>query len=434
MLLSLYRACSSILAPLAPLALSWRARLKRARLRREDRLRKEERLGRPSVARPSGRLAWLHAASAGEIESLLPLIDRLAAAGFHVLTTTRDDADAPSRPKPPALHQFAPLDAPSFVAGFLAFWRPDVALLAGAEFWPNLIAEALRRGVPVAFVNARMPHRAFLVLRRLPRLAEALFAGVDACLARTPADARRFQSLGFLHAEAAGDPIFDFAPQPADGPALARLSARIGARPVWAAFPDDAEEDAVIEAHRRIAANFPDLVTIVAPRRTKRGFDIALRAGKLGLDARVAAREDDQGPLPAIHIAQASDAGLLYRAAGIVFLGRSLARSRKGGGINPVEAAKLGCAILHGPDVDDFADAYAALDAAGAAAVVDGAGTLASEASLLLIDAAEERAMGRAAAAASEKLGGASARIMQAISPHLAQARVRLGVDDEEEG
>ena len=88
-----------------------------------------------------------------------------------------------------------------------------------------------------------------------------------------------------------------------------------------------------------------------------------------------------------------------------------------GGGLNPVEAAKLGCAILHGPNVGDFEDAYTALYAAGGCALVHDAETLASEVSLLLLDSAELREMGRAAADAVERRSGASTRIMQAIAP-----------------
>jgi 3-deoxy-D-manno-octulosonic-acid transferase len=435
MLLSLYRACSAGLAPLAPFVLTWRARVRRARLRREDRARIGERLGRPSLPRPNGRIAWLHGATAADIASLLPLIDRLGSAGFHALVTTRDDGAGPPRLPPTALHQFAPLDAPGFVAQFLAYWRPDIALLAGSEFWPNLILETKRRSIPIALVDARFPARAFLFWRRAPRLMGALFGEIDACLARTAADAERFRFFGALRAEAAGDPIYDFSPPPADGPALARLAARIGARPVWAAFPTDAgEEDIAIEAHRKIAAHFPDLVTIIAPRGARRCQDVALRAGKLGLKARVAAGEGDDGPLPAIHIARALEAGLFYRLAGVVFLGKSLGKSvsrsiagasgesTNGGGLNPVEAAKFGCAILHGPNVGDFEDAYAALDAAGGCALVHDAATLASEVSLLLLDSAELREMGRAASDAVERRSGASTRIMQAIAPWLAQA------------
>jgi 3-deoxy-D-manno-octulosonic-acid transferase len=442
MLLSLYRACSAGFAPVAPSFLLWRAKLRRARLRPEDRLRIGERLGRPSAARPQGRLAWLHSAATGDVATLLPLIDRLTEAGFAVLTTTRDDLSAPLRLPPVALHQFAPLDAPRFVARFLAFWRPDVTLVAGSEFWPNLMGETSRRGIPVVAVNARLSARAFLFWRKFPGAARALLGRLDQCLTASVADNQRFRSLGISQAQTAGDTAYDFAPAPPDATALARLAAGIGARPAWTAFPADAaEEDAVIEAHRKIARNFQDLVTIIAPRNVKRGFDIAQRARRLGLDARVAARtERDDAALPAILVVGDVEAGLLYRATGVIFLGKSLEPPfaislgpSARGGLNPIEAAKLGCAIVHGPEIGDFADAYAALNAASGCALVYDAETLASEVSMLLLDSAELRAIARAAAAAVDRLGGASSRIMQAIAPYLAHRFVRPGVEDATE-
>lgn len=437
MLLSLYRACSAGFATAAPWLLLCRAKLRRARLRPEDRLRINERLGRPSATRPPGRLAWLHGAGAADLAALLPLIDRLAAAGFIVLVTTRDDGSPPRRLPPAALHQFAPLDAPQFVARFLAFWRPTIVLLAGAELWPNLIAETRRRGIAVAVVNARFSARAFLLWRWFPDAARALFGEIDECLTVSAADNERFRWLGLSRAKVVGSTVYDFAPPPPDGTALARLSARIGARPVWAAFPADAaEEDVVIEAHREIARNFYDLLTIIAPRNAKRGFDLALRAGRLGLNARVAApNERDDAALPSILVAKAVEAGLLYRAAGVIFLGKSLEPpfGQSIGGLNPIEPAKLGCAILHGPETGDFNDAYTTLNVAGGSATVYDAKTLASEVSMLLFNSAETREMGRVAAAVVDRFGGASARIMQMVAPYLVQTSTRSSIEDETE-
>ncbi|ACK49055.1 Three-deoxy-D-manno-octulosonic-acid transferase domain protein [Methylocella silvestris BL2] len=442
MLLSLYRACSAAFAPLAPLVLWWRVRLRGGRSRQDERRIAAERLGSPSAARPQGRLVWVAAATAIDATRLLPLIDRLAAAGFHVLVTTRDDEAAPPRLPPFALHQYAPLDVPKFAARFLASWRPDVALLDGAEFWPNLTRQMRRRGVPVALVDAHLSARAFALLSRAPKLARALLSGFEACLARSAADMERLRHLGAGYAQIVGDPAYDLSPEPADSAALALLSARIGARPVWAAFTaDQAEADVVLDAHRKIAAKLPGVLTIIAPRRAKSAIEIALRASKLGLDARAATASAGDEALPAILILAGADAGTLYRAAGVVFLGRSLgdAISRSlgvasgGGGLNPIEAAKLGCAILRGPEVSDFADSYETLDRAGGCALVHDAESLAAEVTLLLFDAAELRAMGRAAAEEVERLSGASTRIMQALSPFLAQVFLRPGVEDEAE-
>lgn len=423
-LLPLYRAASACFGPLGPLYLHWRANFGGA-----HRSSVGERLGRPSLERPEGGLAWLHGANAAEAMALSPLVEKLGSVGFSVLVTTRDASAASLaslRLPPRSMHQFAPLDVPKFVARFLDHWRPDIVLVAGSEIWPNLIVETRRRKIPLALVNARLSARAFLFWRKAPGLIGALMRQIDLCLAQTAADAERFEAFGAPRARAIGNAIYDLAPPPVDASALARLAARIGAHPAWvAAATYPGEEEIAFEVHRRVARSFPDLLTIIAPHRAKRGFDVAFAAAKLGLTARRYAGDRENEALPDIYItATIGETALFYRAAGVIFLGKSLCR---GGGENPILPAKLGCAILHGPDVGDFEEIYATLDAAGGAATVFDAESLASELALLLFDAAEQRAMARAAAETMERLSGASNKIIQAIEPYIAQALVAPG-------
>jgi 3-deoxy-D-manno-octulosonic-acid transferase len=181
------------------------------------------------------------------------------------------------------------------------------------------------------------------------------------------------------------------------------------------------EEEIAMAVHRRLAPQFPDLLTVVVPHNPKRGFEIAQSAVKMKLAVGLRGGDRETAPLPEIYIAHTrGEAGLFYRAAGVIFAGKSL---RFGGGKNPVEAASLGCAVLHGPDVDDFEEIYKTIDQAGSGLVFD-AETLAKQLALLFFDNAELRAMARAAAETAEKLGGASNRIVVALKPYLAQALV----------
>ncbi|MDQ6869181.1 MAG: 3-deoxy-D-manno-octulosonic acid transferase, partial [Pseudomonadota bacterium] len=165
---------------------------------------------------------------------------------------------------------------------------------------------------------------------------------------------------------------------------------------------------------------FPDLLTVIVPHNPKRVFEIAQSAAKIGLTAALRAGDRENARLPEIYIALASgEAELFLRGAGVIFAGKSLCH---GGGKNPIEAARLGCAILHGPDIGDFEEIYSALDNAGGGALVFDAETLAKQLAFLFFDKAELRAMARAAAETAEDFGGGSTRTMQAIEPYLAQA------------
>jgi 3-deoxy-D-manno-octulosonic-acid transferase len=419
-LLAAYRLASAGVGLTGPLYLYWRGKLGR-----DDFSRRHERLGRSYLARPDGGVALLHATSAAQFLAFPPLVEKLGQLGFTVLSSIGDVSSGPFRaPRlPPSLHQLAPLDTPQFTARFLDHWRPDIVLISGPEIPPNLIVEASRRKIPLALVDARLPARSFLIWRKFPGFAGSLLRRIDLCLAQTISDAQRFAKLGMQKVQVVGNLKYDFVPAPVDQSALARLLARIGMRPVWVAdgiYPG--EEEIAMAAHRRVARQFPDLLTVMVPANPKHVFEIAQRAAKIGLTAALRGADRENAPLPEIYIAPASgEAGLFLRGAGVIFAGKSLSH---GGGKNPVEAARLGCAILHGPEVDDFDEIYAALDNAGGGALVVDAETLAKQLALLFFDKAELRAMARAAAQTAEDFGGASTRIIQAIEPYLAQAIV----------
>ena len=243
------------------------------------------------------------------------------------------------------------------------------------------------------------------------------------CLARSDIDAGRFAQLGMRQVLVTGNLKYDFAPPPADPSALALLLARIGTRPLWVAdgtFPG--EEEIVMAAHCRLVRQFPELLTVIVPHQPARGFEIAQSAVKMKLTVGMRGGDRQSAPLPEIYIAHTrGEAGLFYRAAGVIFAGKSLCR---GGGKNPVEAAALGCAVLHGPDVEDFEEIYKALDQAGGGGLVVDEETLAKQLALLFFDNAELRGMARAAAETAEALGGASNRIIIALKPYLAQAMI----------
>jgi 3-deoxy-D-manno-octulosonic-acid transferase len=408
------RALSIFSGPL----LSWR----RAR-GKEDLARLDERRGLAGAPRPDGPLIWLHGASVGESLSLLPLVERLSQAGRNTLVTTGTTTSAKllgGRLPAGALHQYAPLDAPQFMRRFIRHWRPDVVLIAESELWPNMILEASQAETPIILVNARLSDRSFNRWRqRLPQFIGALLARVDLVLAQTQADADRFVELGAPRVEYAGNLKYDAPAPPADRQELAMLSGRIAGRRVWiAASTHDGEEAEIAETHRLLIGRYPELLTLIAPRHPDRGAEIAERLTGLGLTCSLRSRGSEPGPEGVYICDTLGELGLFYRLAGVVFLGKSLS-SAAAGGHNPIEPAKLASAILHGPHVANFADAYALLDKAGGAAVVTDAHELAETLAMLFRDGGKLRAMARAAAQAVESEAGALDRTLRSIAPYL---------------
>ncbi len=417
-----YTALTAAVTPIAPLALAWRQRRGK-----EDSSRLRERMGLPATQRPKGRLAWVHGASVGEGLALLPLIVRLRARGFLVLLTTGTVASArilADRLPDGVLHQYAPIDLPRYVRRFMDHWSPDIVLLAESELWPNLLTEAEARDIPLVLVNGRMSQRSYERWKRMPRSIRALLEPIDLCLAQSVADASRLIDLGAARVQVSGNLKYDVPALPADPIELARMRALVGARPVWlAASTHDGEERIALAIHKALLLRFPNLVTIVAPRHAARGTDIERQAQQYGVSV---VRRSSGEPLEAanaqFYIADTmGELGLFYRLAGVVFVGKSLAG---GGGQNPIEPAKLGAAILHGPDVSNFTEVYAEFSRRGGARQVNDVEDLARALSQLLADAARMRDMARAAAEAVEALGGACDNVMNAIEPYVLQMQI----------
>lgn len=391
--------------PMTPIVLAY---LKRRRKRgKEDALRYRERQGVPGSARPRGPLVWIHAASVGEATAMLRLIERLLETrpGLEILVTTGTVASArlleqrlPAR----ARHQFVPVDLPRWVARFLDHWRPDLAIWVESELWPNLVLASHARGIPMVLVNGRLSARSFARWRWWPGLSVPLLGAFALCLAQDDKQGERLRRLGALNVASVGDLKAAGMTLPVDQAQLWRLRQRIGSRPLWLAASTHAgEEEVAASVHRRLAASHPGLLTVIAPRHPARGDAIGAMLAGHGL--RVARRSRGQ-PITKetdVYLADTmGELGLFYSLSGIAFIGGSLVAK---GGHNPFEAARLDCAVLHGPDMSNCAIMAAALAAAGAAEAVTGPDALTRAVSALLDDRrlrAERTAAGARAAAA----------------------------------
>lgn len=407
MLPLLYHALTRPLPPLALLLLN-----RRCRRGKEDRGRLAERRGIAGEPRPPGPLLWIHAASVGEATAVLGLIERLLATrpALEILVTTGTVASArllegrlPAR----AHHQFVPVDLPGWTARFLDHWRPDLALWVESELWPNLVMATHRRGVPMILVNGRLSARSYARWRWLPGLIQPMLGAFVECLAQDDEQARRLRRLGARNAVAIGDLKAAGAALPVDEAELERLRRQAGARPLWlAASTHSGEEEIAASVHRAVAARHDALLTLLAPRHPARGDAIEAMLKERGLCVTRRSRGEAITGRTDIYLADTmGELGLFYRLAGVAFIGGSLVAK---GGHNPFEAARLGCAVLHGPHTANCAAMATALAAADAAESVADTDELAQAVARLLADpqlrAARAAAGARVAAAGSEVL------------------------------
>lgn len=412
--LGLYAAATALAEPLALAVL--RGRAERGK---EDPARLAERLGRPTRPRPAGPLVWLHGVSVGESVSLLPLAQALGEERpditLLVTSGTRTSAELLARRLPPqVIHQYAPVDGPNAVGRFLDHWRPGLGVFVESELWPNLILGAKARGVRLALVSARMTEVSARGWARAPAAARTLLGAYDLVLPQEAETEARLTALGAridgrLNLKRVGAPL------PADPAELARLQAAVGARKtVLAASTHPGEETLIAEA----LAPPSGALLVVVPRHPERGAEVAALFAALGRKVARRAAGEPLAPDTEVYVADTlGETGLFFRLADVTVMGGGFLPGI--GGHNPLEPARLACAIVTGPHVFNNASTYGEMRAEVAVIEAADAAALARHVRGLLEAPMIARRMGEAALSYAERQQGALGEALSRLEPLL---------------
>ena len=336
-------------------------RLKRGK---EDPDRFHERLGMPSLQRTGKRLAWFHAVGVGELLAVSGLIRSLGEElpDLEVLLTSisRTSADAVTANLPAhCCHQYLPLDCIRCIRTFLDHWRPDLAVWVERDIWPAMIFETDRRRIPLAMINGRMDAASYSAKSRIRGVYSDLYRRFQLVGAQDQGSAEHYHALGVdrkriwvsgsLKAGAA--PLAD---RPDD---RALLEKALSHRNIWlAASTHAADEATVAEAHQYVLQSDPSSLLVVAPRNPDRARNVEAFILSRGficerLEDGVPPSDDCQVAI----IDRIGRLGIWYRISRVGFIGGSMSN---GGGHNPYEPARLGCAVVHGPSVRNFESDY----------------------------------------------------------------------------
>ncbi len=414
----LYQLLTSLGGPLIDLYLA-----RRKQMGKEDEARFPERLGHAAFPRPAGALVWLHAASVGEAVSVLPLIKHITEnyKGTNVLVTTGTVTSArmlEKRLPKNAYHQYVPVDKTLAVRRFLSHWQPSVALWVESELWPNLIIETHKTGCKMIQVNACISPESFDRWKRAGRLAQQMLSCFDLTLAQTPEDGTRLQQLGAKNIHNLGNLKFDAPALPADPKETGQMISMIGERPVWlAASTHEGEEDFIAATHKALKEKHPRLLTLLAPRHPERAAALAEKIGATyKLKVAMRSRSELIREETDMYIADTmGELGLFYRLTSIVLMGGSLVPQ---GGHNPLEAARLECAILTGPYVENFSRIYKEmLDAKACLKLADGQ-QLTNTLDTLLADHMQQEKLAGAALELVEGKAGVLQQYTKALEPY----------------
>ena len=405
-----YSLLLRLLTPLILLRLFWRSRRQP-----EYRAHLGERFGFYRQAAPE-RLIWVHAVSVGETRAAQPLIEGLLARwpGYRILLTGMTPTGRAAGREvygDQVIQAYLPYDYPGAVARFFRHFSPQCGVLMETEIWPNLLAAARARAVPVVLANARLSTRSARGYGRVGVLVRPAFAALAGVAAQTMADAERLRALGAPRVEVCGNLKFDVQP-PVERIALgAQWRAAIGTRPVWlAASTREGEEALVLDALAEISD--PEALLVLVPRHPQRFAEVAALLQSRGLAFE---RRSEALPGARTRVWLGDSMGEMvayYSLADLAFIGGSLLPL---GGQNLIEAAACGCPVLVGPHTFNFLQATEDALLAGAARRVADARELAQAVAGLLQDEVSRAAMRAAAEAFAATHRGAAGRMLDFI-------------------
>ncbi|WP_019959824.1 3-deoxy-D-manno-octulosonic acid transferase [Woodsholea maritima] len=358
--LRLYRAGTHLAGWIVPPLLK-----DRVRKGKEDPERLCERQGLSALARPEGRLIWIHGASVGESLISLCLIHELKARhpnAFILCTSgTRTSAHLLSQRLPEgSAHHYVPIDRLDWAKAFVDHWQPDLAIFVESELWPNLIIETARTGAAMALVNARMNEGSLKSWRAWHDSANWLLGCFDWI---GPADQRTAEGLSKLLGQdiaVAGNLKLDAPAAPAPANLVEDMRTLVGDRPLWlAASTHEGEEALVLNAHKQLLSTDPNALLILAPRHPERAQPISDLITKAGLSyAQRSKKQDPDAQTQVWLVDTLGEMGFWFALAPAALMGGSLVDGI--GGHNPVEATKAGAKVATGPFTASFTDIYAA--------------------------------------------------------------------------
>ena len=422
----LYSAGWVVAAPLALLYLLYRS------LRQpEYRLHWAERFGYGAPAAADRRPIWIHAVSVGETAAAVPLLRRLADAypeATFLLTHATPTGRATGRDRFADLggrlaQCYLPYDLRCAVDRFFETRRPLLGLVMETEVWPNLMAAAAARRIPVASVNARLSPRSLARGLRYRSLIGPAVAAFDCIVAQSAADSARIAQLARPADAVAGNLKFD---QPVSTSAREQGQAwrrRFGGRPVvLAASTRDGEEALLLRAWQ--AADTQRSLLVIVPRHPNRFAAVAALIAASGARfERRSALDDPAANLGSCDVLLGDSMGEMqawYAAADVTIMGGSLLPF---GSQNLIEANALGCPVVLGPSVFNFAEAAAESIAAGASTPVADPEAALAVALAIAADPARRAAQSAAALAFSAAHRGATDRTLAALAPLLEKTR-----------
>ena len=315
-----------------------------------------------SKNRGNGKIIWFHGASVGEILSIVPLLEKYekhkSIKKILLTTSTLSSSKVIKKLKfKKIIHQFYPLDHTLFVKKFLNHWKPNLIIFIESEIWPAMFKEINKKKTPLILLNARITRKTFKRWIKLKEFAQSIFNNILISYPQNQETRLYLKKLGSKKIIQIGNLKFvenEFEKQISNSKKFRSIFQN---KKVWVASSTHKNEDIFCaRAHIELKKQNKNLITIIIPRHVHRTEEIVRDIQNLGLNIALHSSNNSNLKDKDIYIVDTfGETKKFHKIASSVFLGGSII-SR--GGQNPLEAARFGARILHGPNVDNFKDVY----------------------------------------------------------------------------
>jgi len=386
-----YRFLTYLFYPFAPIYLYFR----KVR-QKEDSISYKEKLATIEIAREEGFLIWFHVASVGEAMSILPLIESCMEEKKinKILLTSITLSSGKILKKrfnqnAKVIHQFLPLDISVWTSKFLEHWKPNLSIFIDSEIWPNLISQISEKKIPLLLINARITKKSFKRWKLIISFAKKIFEKFDLCIVSNKESENFLKILGAKNIKNYGNLKFSNIKNDLNKKLDSDFFNKIKNRKIWcAASTHPTEEILCARSHLKIKESYNNILTIIIPRHIDRIEKIRKELSNLNLKIVLYSKLDQIDINTDILLIDTyGEASIFYNISKYVFVGKSTIKSLiMDSGQNPIEPARLGCKIFHGPNVSNFVEIYEYLRMLGVTKQVNNS----NELSVSLIEEFEE--------------------------------------------
>jgi len=355
-MLIVYRIFINLTLILSPIILILRLLKKK-----EDPKRFIEKFCFISKKRNKGKLIWFHGASVGELQSIIPLVEKFEKdkkiSQILITSNTLSSSKIINNFKfKKVVHQFFPIDVNIISKKFLDFWKPSVVFFIDSEIWPNMLLNLKHKNIPIILLNGRITKKSYKRWLIFSNFANKLFKNFNLCLSSNKESIYFLKKLGAKKIKYIGNLKYAQSEQKI-GALKQSIAKFIKFKKTWCASSTHYNEEILCGLiHKKLKKKHKNLLTIIIPRHIDRIESIKKQLNQLDLKTQIDEPSLSIDPRTDIYLVNSyGKTKLFYNSCKNIFLGGSIINH---GGQNPLEAARFGCKILHGKNISNFKEIY----------------------------------------------------------------------------